>query len=56
MRRMLFSLGVFGFGLVAGLNLATMYPNETYNASYGQVAFAGVFGAIFIAQIILERP
>ena len=41
-----FFLTVMG-GFVAALNLATMFPSETYEASWGKVAFAtalAVFG------------
>jgi len=38
---------VFGTGFVVAMQLATMYPNPSYAASWGKVAFALILFVFF---------
>ena len=46
---------IFICGLVAGLNLATMYPSETYDAGWWKVAFTVLIAVVASAVFREDR-
>lgn len=54
MKRVLFVLGVFGFGFMAGVNVADLVPNPDYEADWSNVMIAGVFGLLFKLKASFE--